>query len=200
MVADSAYAGKALRGLPATVTWTTRLRSNAALYEHAPPRTGRRGRPRTKGDELACLATLAAQATFAPTEVILVRDKTTTGYNVALVTTDLAATGAQIIERYAARSSIEVAIERAVPFAESTRAASSSPSSDIGHPARRNLVSASDRSFTPRFFAWQARRWRPGRSSASPPNRVTQVRGIPDEVDEASSTRGAIPTWTNLSR
>lgn len=142
VVADSAYAGKALRGLPATVTWTTRLRSNAALYQHAPPRTGRRGRPRTKGDKLACLATLAAQATFAPTKVtrygrtttvsvatiaclwygvfgpqhvhvILVRDKTTTGYNVALVTTDLAATAAQIIERYAARWSIEVAIEDA---------------------------------------------------------------------------------------
>ncbi len=45
--------------------------------------------------------------------MILVRDKTTTGYNVALVTTDLAATGAQIIERYAARSSIEDAIEDA---------------------------------------------------------------------------------------
>ena len=45
VVADSAYAGKALRGLSGSVTWTTRLRSNASLYELAPPRTGRGGRP-----------------------------------------------------------------------------------------------------------------------------------------------------------
>jgi len=69
VVADSAYAGKALRNLPAAVTWTTRLRSNAALYEFAPPRTGKRGRPRTKGAKLAPLATLAAQAAFTPTPV-----------------------------------------------------------------------------------------------------------------------------------
>jgi hypothetical protein len=142
VVADSAYAGKALRGLPAAVTWTTRLRSNAALYELAPPRTGRRGRPKTKGAKLGSLVTLAARVSFAPTavtryghtatvhvgvirclwygvfgpqqvQVILVRDKATTGYDVALISTDLAATAAQIIERYAARWSIEVAIEDA---------------------------------------------------------------------------------------
>jgi len=142
VVADSAYAGKALRGLPAEVTWTTRLRSNAALYELAPPPTGRRGRPKTKGAKLPPLASLAAHATFTPTtvtryghtatvhvaviaclwygvfgpqqvHVILVRDKAKTGYNIALVTTDLTATAAQIIERYAARWSIEVAIEDA---------------------------------------------------------------------------------------
>ncbi|MGH8972799.1 MAG: IS701 family transposase [Acidimicrobiia bacterium] len=142
VVADSAYAGKALRGLPGAVTWTTRLRSNAALYELAPPRTGRRGRPKTKGAKLASLATLAAQATFTPTavtryghtatvgvvvirclwygvfgpqqvQVILVRDKAKTGYDVALVSTDLSAAPAQIICRYAARWSIEVAIEDA---------------------------------------------------------------------------------------
>ncbi|MHB8318400.1 MAG: hypothetical protein ACYDEP_04075 [Acidimicrobiales bacterium] len=43
----------------------------------------------------------------------MVRDKSTTGYDVALVTTDLAASAAQIIERYASRWSIEVAIEDA---------------------------------------------------------------------------------------
>ena len=142
VVADSAYAGKLLRGLPATVTWTTRLRSNAALYELAPPRTGKRGRPRTKGAKLPRLATLAEQTTFTrcsvrrygrtatvqvaviaclwygvfgpqQVQVILVRDKATTGYDIALVTTDLAATPAQIIQRYATRWSIEVAIEDA---------------------------------------------------------------------------------------
>ncbi len=142
VVADSAYAGKALRGLPAEVTWTTRLRSNAALYELAPPRTGRRGRPKTRGAKLPPLASLAAHATFTSTavtryghtatvqvavirclwygvfatqqvQVILVRDKAKTGYDIALVSTDLTATAAQIIERYAARWSIEVAIEDA---------------------------------------------------------------------------------------
>ncbi len=41
VVADAAYAGAELRRLPGCVTWTTRLRSNAALYELAPPRTGK---------------------------------------------------------------------------------------------------------------------------------------------------------------
>jgi len=142
VVADSAYAGKALRDLPATITWTTRLRSNAALYALAPPRTGKRGRPRLKGEKLNCLAALAAAATFSTTavrryrttvdvqaavitclwygvlgpqqvQVVLVRDRCTTGYDVALVSTDLTTTPAQVIERYAARWSIEVAIEDA---------------------------------------------------------------------------------------
>ena len=142
VVADSAYAGRVLRGLPGHVTWTTRLRSNASLYELAPRRTGKRGRPRLKGTKLASLTNLADSATFASTtvarygatttasiavirclwygvfgpqavQVVFVRDKSTTGYDVALVTTDLAASAAQIIERYAARWSIEVAIEDA---------------------------------------------------------------------------------------
>jgi len=53
VVADCAYAGKVLRGLPETITWTTRLKSNAALYELAPPRTGKPGRPQMKGTKLA---------------------------------------------------------------------------------------------------------------------------------------------------
>jgi hypothetical protein len=142
VVADSAYGGKALRGLDGRISWTTRLRSNAALYQLAPPRTGKRGRPRLKGVKLASLATLAAEASFTattvrrygttstvhtavlhclwwgvlgpqPVQVVLVRDRATTGYNIALITTDLAATAAQVIERYAARWSIEVAIEDA---------------------------------------------------------------------------------------
>ena len=48
VVADSAYAGKALRGLPAEVTWTTRLRANAALYELAPPPPAAAADPRPK--------------------------------------------------------------------------------------------------------------------------------------------------------
>lgn len=142
VVADSAYAGKALRALPGEVTWTTRLRSNAALYELAPPPTGKRGRPRTKGDRLPRLAELAKTATFhtakvsryglssdvdvavitclwfgvlgaKPVQVILVRENKTSSYAVALVSTDQSASPTAIIERYAARWSIEVAIEDA---------------------------------------------------------------------------------------
>ena len=47
-----------------------------------------------------------------PVRVILLRDTdTTTGYDLALVTTDLTSPAAVIVERYAARWSIEVAIE-----------------------------------------------------------------------------------------
>lgn len=45
--------------------------------------------------------------------VILIRDTAACGFDLALVTTDLHATAAQVIERYAARWSIEVAIEDA---------------------------------------------------------------------------------------
>jgi hypothetical protein len=142
VVADSAYAGRVLRGFAGSVTWTTRLRSNAALYDIAPLRTGKRGRPRLRGARLATLANLADSATFTSTtvtrygtttsvgvavirclwygvfasqavQVVFVRDKSTTGCDVALVTTDLAASAAQVIERYASRWSIEVAIEDA---------------------------------------------------------------------------------------
>jgi hypothetical protein len=139
---DAAYAGKELRKLPGTVTWTSRLRKDAALHELPPPRTGRRGRPRVKGARLPALAALAAGAAFTPVtvtryrktatvqaaaftclwysafgsrpvQVILVRDRARDGYNIALVTTSLDAAPAGVIERYAARWSVEVAIEDA---------------------------------------------------------------------------------------
>lgn len=46
-VGDAACHGKPL--LVPGVTWTTRLPADAALYDLAPPRTGRRGRPALKG-------------------------------------------------------------------------------------------------------------------------------------------------------
>ena len=49
-VGDAAYHGKAL--LVEHTTITTRLPVNAALYAPAPPSTGRRGRPRLKGNRL----------------------------------------------------------------------------------------------------------------------------------------------------
>jgi hypothetical protein len=137
---DAAYAGGDLNKLPPGITWTTRLRKDAALYALPPPRTGRRGRPRARGDRLACLAKLAATAAFVPVTVtrygitatvqaaaisclwysvfgtrpvtvVLIRHRSKTGYDLALITTDTAAPPARVIERYAARWSIEVAIE-----------------------------------------------------------------------------------------
>ncbi len=60
--ADGAYATLVGADLPRTVV-TSRLRRDAALYEPAPPRTGKRGRPRTKGDRLPTPPELAAAAT-----------------------------------------------------------------------------------------------------------------------------------------
>jgi hypothetical protein len=64
LVMDGAYATKAWRGLPDRVSVTTRMRSNAAVFKLAPPRTGKRGRPALKGARLASLAQLAATAVF----------------------------------------------------------------------------------------------------------------------------------------
>ncbi|MGH9177051.1 MAG: IS701 family transposase [Acidimicrobiales bacterium] len=61
LCADGAYATLAGHGLPRT-TVVSRMRRDAALYEAAPPRTGRRGRPRTKGERLPVPPGLAAGA------------------------------------------------------------------------------------------------------------------------------------------
>jgi DDE superfamily endonuclease len=140
VTADSAYAGEELRQLPDGVTWTTRLRANAALYDLPPARTGKKGRPRKKGNRLPALAKIAAAAQFSPVTVtrygktetiavhaftclwysvtgtkpvtvILIRDKHKTGYDIALVTTEMDPEIGRVIERYAARWAIEVAIE-----------------------------------------------------------------------------------------
>jgi hypothetical protein len=95
-----------------------------------------------KGDRLPSLAGLAAAAEFSqvtvtrygrtetvaaavvtclwysvfgsrPVTVVIVRDKPGSGFGIALVTTDREATAEQVIERYAARWSIEIAIEDA---------------------------------------------------------------------------------------
>lgn len=57
---DGAYATLLGRGLPRT-TVTSRMRRDAAIYEAAPPRTGKRGRPRTKGERLPAPQALAAK-------------------------------------------------------------------------------------------------------------------------------------------
>jgi hypothetical protein len=141
LIGDAAYIGKPLRGLPTHVTVTARLRADAALYELAPPRTGRPGRPRVKGDRLPGLIVIAAMTRYQWTpvrlccygqtldrevlaigclwygalggqlvQVVLSRPiGAPDGYQLALVTTDLAATPAQVIERYSHRWSEEQA-------------------------------------------------------------------------------------------
>jgi hypothetical protein len=76
-VADRAYASLKLlsrgRSLSKPVTFVTRLRLDAALYEPAPPRhPGQRGRPRIKGERLPNLSVVAeAPNTFwKPTKKI----------------------------------------------------------------------------------------------------------------------------------
>ena len=171
VVGDAAYHGPALRTLPGNVTWTCRLPVSAVLYDLAPTPTGKRGRPKTKGERLGKPAELAKNATWTthevityggrtdikhtatikclwygsfhtrPVTVVLSRDEhTTTGYSLALVTTDVATAGEHpdaIVARYARRWPIEVsysdsrnvlgagearnrtrkAVERTVPFA-----------------------------------------------------------------------------------
>src|ERR671936_337242 len=63
----AAYRSPGWRSLPAAVTCTTRLPANAVLYAPAPPRTGRRGRPRPKGARLGTAADLAAAAAWRTT-------------------------------------------------------------------------------------------------------------------------------------
>jgi hypothetical protein len=115
-------------GPPAAVSRVTRR-----------PCTGKRGRPRVKGHRLPSLARLAATTAFTqvtvtrygktvavqaavatclwhsvfgsrPVTVVIVRDKSASGLDIALVTTDAAT---QVIERYATRWAIEVAIQDA---------------------------------------------------------------------------------------
>jgi hypothetical protein len=141
LVGDAAYIGKPLQGLPAHLTVTARLRSDAALYAPPPPRTGRAGRPRVKGHRLPELIVIAAMTRYQwtpiqvhcysktlhrevlaigclwygalsgqPVQVVLSRPVgSPDGYQLELVTTDLAATPAMIIERYADRWSEEQA-------------------------------------------------------------------------------------------
>jgi hypothetical protein len=136
VVGDAAYHGKPL--LVAGTTVTTRLPVNAALYAPAPPRTGRRGRPRRKGHRLGTPAEIAATATWRAVRVhrygrtdtveiaevpsiwygpfgntagrtVLARDPGDTRL-LAIFTTDTASAPEAIVGRYAHRWSIETAI------------------------------------------------------------------------------------------
>jgi len=134
-VGDAAYHGKPL--LVAGTTWTTRLPANAALYDLAPPRTGKRGRPALKGGKLGRPAAVAERADWQKTMVVrygrtesvllaevpciwygsfgnavgrcvLVREHDSAKpYDLALFTVDATATAAGAVARYALRWSIE---------------------------------------------------------------------------------------------
>ena len=164
VVADAHYHGPALRDLPASVTWTTRLpqergavrpgpaagpQARPPAAQGPPARHRRRTWPpppswtpaavriygRDQAEDLAEVTCLWYGCLDASTvRVILARDTATT---LALVTTDLAAPRPSLVERYAARWSIEQAfcrrpqrarrkrgrtrarraVERTVPFA-----------------------------------------------------------------------------------
>lgn len=143
VVGDSAFACKAMAPASDRITLTSRLRSNAVIHAPKPPPTGRRGRPRVKGERLGTPAEIAARAkqsewrrlsvrgrgevcalvveglwhsVFGPraVRVVIVRELTDAeGYRIALITTDLEAEVAEVIARYADRWSIEVAFQDA---------------------------------------------------------------------------------------
>lgn len=166
VVADSAYKGPAWRTRPGNTTFTTRLAANAVLYQPAPAPTGKRGRPALKGPKLGTCAQIAADAAWetitvtvygktqrvhsavieclwfgsmhtVPVRVVLTRGlESTKAYDLAVVTTDLAATAADLVIRYSwrwpieqsikdcklllgvgeARNRVQAAVERTVPF------------------------------------------------------------------------------------
>jgi DDE superfamily endonuclease len=147
MVGDAAYASGAFADLPANVTITSRLRSDAALHRLAPPRPPKgqrgRGRPPKKGGRLAKLDQIALDPATRwvkttvhrygkteqvmvhafrclwseafgqqPVQVVLIQDTSKPcGYELAIVSTDLNASAAELIERYAERWPTEVAYE-----------------------------------------------------------------------------------------
>ena len=145
LLGDSAYATQALAGLPARVSVTSRLKSNAAIYAPKPPKTHKRGQPAKKGKRLPSLQAIANDPATnwqevdvtrtgkhqtvnchafeglwyevwgeRPVRVVIVRHpKSTTGYDIALVSTDMAASPAELIERYEQRWSIEVCLQDA---------------------------------------------------------------------------------------
>ena len=63
VVGDAAYVGERLRNLDDRISWTSRLKVTSVLHELPPPRTGRSGRPRTRGARLGTPTDLAARAT-----------------------------------------------------------------------------------------------------------------------------------------
>jgi DDE superfamily endonuclease len=132
---DAAFHGKPLAA--EGTTWTTRLPCKAVLSGLAPPRTGKRGRPREKGDRLGTCAEIAAAADWqeqvihayghdttvqlasapalwhgsfgtAPGQYVLVREPGSgKPYDLGLFTLDTQASPASAVQRYSWRWAIE---------------------------------------------------------------------------------------------
>jgi len=139
LVADAAYHGKPLQDLPERVTWTTRIQRNGVLYQPAPPppasgdapapkatgsvppprpplAPGHRGPLRPHRHRAPRRGRLPVVRRFGKRTGRLIaaaEGAGEEGRQLLLFTTDLAAPAEQIITRYAARWSIEVAIETA---------------------------------------------------------------------------------------
>ena len=140
LCADGAYASLAGADLPRCHV-TSRMRRDAAIFEPAPPHTGKRGRPRTKGARLPTPQALAAKVgqrdwqraqvdvrgetvverlvsvhdvlwykinNASCVRLVIVRDPEGHEPDDFFFTTDLSATGAEVVSRYAGRWSIEV--------------------------------------------------------------------------------------------
>ena len=132
---DAAFHGEAL--IIAGTTWTTRLPSSAVISGPKPPPTGRRGRPREKGDRIGTCAGAAKTAEWedvavriygkqvkvqaaavpglwhgsfktAPGQLVLMREPDSKKlYDLGIFTLDTALSPAAAIERYSWRWPIE---------------------------------------------------------------------------------------------
>ena len=138
LLADGAYPSRELvRDLPRSVVLTSRIRRDAALFNLAPPRTGRVGRPAEKGAPLPKLEKIAKSATFEPAKVlrygevrnvllhsfialwysvskkpvriVIVRDPAGIEHDDFFFTTDVDSKPADVVVRYAARWGVEEA-------------------------------------------------------------------------------------------
>ncbi len=69
VVADAACHGPALRTLPGNVTFPCRIPRNAVLYDLAPPRTGKRGRPAPRETGRGTPGEIAAAAAWTAVTV-----------------------------------------------------------------------------------------------------------------------------------
>ncbi len=127
LVGDAAHGAGHFAGLGHNITLTTRARNNAVFHHPTPAANGKRGRPRLRGERIGTPTDIARNATDNNTWVDTLinrygttitarttedshRNTTTTtkSYDIAIVTTDMTATVAEIIARYASRWSIEV--------------------------------------------------------------------------------------------
>jgi hypothetical protein len=143
VVGDAAFACKAMAPASDRVTLTSRPRSNAVIHGPKPSPTGKRGRPRLKGQRLGTPAEIAGAASDhdwqklsvpgrgealaltvrglwysvlgpRPVQLVLLRESgDTDGHRIALISTDLSAAPGEIIARYQDRWSIEVAFQDA---------------------------------------------------------------------------------------